>query len=169
MGVEQLKLNEIINEYDFFHCIDRNGYIFTSIMEPANILDAIVVRKLEKCFASSLKKALSEHSFEEHIKIINQLKIEKAIIIAENIEFIVQCPSLKYLQIVPANSASNAFDYSPLYKMPEIKYLSVVTEYGDLRPCLRIPYVLSEKNRKSYNLKNEELPKEFQLIGIKNC
>lgn len=54
-------------------------------------------------------------------------------IIAENIDFIKQCPSLKYLEIVPADTAPENFDYSALYELPEIKYLSCRTTYGGCR------------------------------------
>ena len=39
-----IDLNKIIINFDFFHCIERDGFVFTSIDEPANILDAIVIR-----------------------------------------------------------------------------------------------------------------------------
>ena len=32
---------------------------------------------------------------------------------------------------------------------------------GDLTPCLNVPYVWSAKNRKEYNLKDKDLPKEL--------
>ena len=30
---------------------------------------------------------------------------------------------------------------------------------GDLTPCMKIPYVYCERNRKHYNLKNKDLPR----------
>lgn len=124
-------LNRVIENYDFYHCIEREGYIFTAVTEPANVLDAIVIRKPENSSAISPKLTFSFKTLEEHIDFINKYKIEKACVIAENIDFLVKCPSLKYLRIIPARSAKENFDYSPLYKMPEIKYLMVDTEYGE--------------------------------------
>ena len=51
-------------------------------------------------------------------------------IIAENIDFIKECPILKYLRIIPAENAGDGFDYSPLYEMPEIKSIQCPTVYG---------------------------------------
>lgn len=111
-------------------CIFRKGFAFTAITHPGNVYDAIIIRSPENALCSSLKPSLSLCTLEEHIDFINQHKIEKALIIAENIEFLTRCPTLKYLKIIPADSASNDFDYSPLYKMPQIKSLQCSTVYG---------------------------------------
>ncbi|MBE5956216.1 MAG: leucine-rich repeat domain-containing protein [Lachnospiraceae bacterium] len=124
-------LNEIITNFDFCHCVEREGFIFTSIDKPANVLDAIVIRYPENSNSITPQKSFSKKSLEEHIEVINKYKLEKACIIAENIEFIHRCPSLKCFQIIPAKSAPDQFDYSPLYDIPEIKYLTAITEYRD--------------------------------------
>ena len=36
---------------------------------------------------------------------------------------------------------------------------------GDLSPCLDLCYVYSEKNRKHYNLQDEDLPKKKYIRG----
>lgn len=108
----------------------RYGFAFTSVTEPANVFDAIVIRNPAKCDCLSPKLGFSEHTLNEHIDFINLHKIEKAVIIAENIDFIKECPSLKYFRIIPADTAPQDFDYSPLYEMPQILYLSCDTEYG---------------------------------------
>ena len=119
----------VIDYPDFNHCIFRDGFVFTSICDPANILDAIVVRSPMQCDCWTPKKSLSNRSLDEHIAFINSHKLEKAMIIAEDISFLVKCPTLKYLEIIPADT-SLKFDYSPLYEMPEIIYLSCKTLYG---------------------------------------
>ena len=108
----------------------RYGFTFTSITHPANVYDAIVVKYPQdvQCFSSRINGSL--HSLKEQIEFINRHKIEKALIIAENIDFITMCPTLKHLRIIPADSAANKFDYSPLYKMPQIKSLQCSTVYG---------------------------------------
>lgn len=110
--------------------IVRDGFVFWSITYPHNIFDAILIRNPQntKCFSPRLP--YSERSVEEHISLINELKLEKAIIIAENIDFIVKCPSLKYIKIIPVDSVGDGFDYSPLYNMPQIKCLQCSTQYG---------------------------------------
>ena len=122
-------MTNVVADFDSFHCIYRQGFVFTSVYGPANILDAIVVRNPKQCDCWSPKKSFSERTLEEHIEIINRYKLERAVIIAEDIEFITQCPTLKYLQIIPSDTAYS-FDYSPLYKMPELRYLSCRTSYG---------------------------------------
>lgn len=108
----------------------RNGFPFTAITHPANVYDAIVVKYPQDvpCFSSRIKG--SSHSLREQVEFINRYKIEKALIIAENIDFITTCPTLKHLRIIPADSSENKFDYSPLYKMSQIKSLQCSTVYG---------------------------------------
>ncbi len=129
-------LNDAVFDFDFNHCIYRNGFVFTSVTEPANVLDGIVIRNPQNCDCWSPKKSFSECSLEEHIDFINEHKLEKAFVIAEDINFITACPSLKYIIVIPADTAHDNFDYSPLYQMPEIKYLSCATAYGGIsEPC----------------------------------
>lgn len=129
-------LNDVILDFDFNHCVYREGFVFTTVTDPANVLDGIVVRSPEGCDCWSPKKSFSEHSLEEHIDFINKHKLEKALIIAEDISFITRCPTLKYIKVIPADTAPDNFDYSPLYKMPEIKHLSCATVYGGCtEPC----------------------------------
>lgn len=112
------------------HYILRDGYVFVCLCHPGTVFDAIVIRHPQdaKCFSPRLPE--SKRGLAEHLMLINELKIEKALIIANNIDFIVECPSLKYLRIIPAEDSINGFDYSPLYDMPEIKSLWCATIYG---------------------------------------
>ena len=73
-------------------------------------------------------------AFEENIRrtyrVYTKNRVKKALIVAENIDFIRRCPSLEYLSVIPALSAEN-FDFSPLYDMPNIKWLQCETMYGE--------------------------------------
>lgn len=100
-------------------------------MEPANVYDAIVIRNPEYADTKSPVIGYAERSLEEHIKVVNKCKLEKAVIIANDIHFIKKCPTLKYLNIIPADTTANGFDFSPLYEMSEVKSLSCQTIYGD--------------------------------------
>lgn len=71
----------------------------------------------------------SRKSLEEHIEYICRNNVKKAIVIAENIDFLKQCTCLEYLMIFPAITAKD-FDYSPLYELPNIKWLQCETVYG---------------------------------------
>lgn len=108
----------------------HDGFVFTSITFPANIYDTIVIKHPHNVQCRSPRIAGSLRSLQDHIDFINRHEIEKALIIADNIDFITQCPSLKYLRIIPADDAGNGFDYSPLYEMPIIKSLQCATVYG---------------------------------------
>lgn len=124
--------------------IVRDGFVFWSITYPHNVFDAIIIRNPQKTICFSPLLPYSERTVEEHISLINEMKLEKAIIVAENIDFIVECPSLKYIKIIPVDSVGDGFDYAPLYKMPQIKGLQCSTEYGFYEQfsttldCLRI-------------------------------
>ncbi len=71
----------------------------------------------------------SRKTLEEHIQYIQENQIKKALVVAEDISFLLQCPSLEHLQIIPPYSATT-FDYSPLYDMPNLKRLNCQTVYG---------------------------------------
>ena len=111
-------------------CILRDGFVFTAVTPPGNVYDAIVIKYPQNTPCSSQHIRSSTRSLKEHIDFIQSNNIEKALIIAENIDFVTMCPSLQHLKIVPADSAGDKFDYSPLYKMPQIKSLSCSTVYG---------------------------------------
>ena len=110
--------------------IVRDGFVFTCIDYPANIYDAIVIKypPNAQCFSPTINVPFC--SLDDQICFINNNKIEKALIIADNIDFITKCPTLKHIRVVPSNNANDNFDYSPLYKLPEIKALQCTTAYG---------------------------------------
>lgn len=130
--MENLYLDEVIdNAFDLHQAyVFRDGFAFTAIDEPTNVYDAIIIRNPSRCRYWAWSGAYSGYSLEDHIELINRYKIEKAKIVAEDIGFITQCPSLKYLSIVPADTAPPNFDYSPLYDMPEVRSLVCQTRYG---------------------------------------
>jgi hypothetical protein len=109
----------------------RDGYVYGSCTWPLNIHDALVVKKLGISHTIyNYFREQSSHSFDEHIKLINDVKIEKAIIFSDEIGFINRCPELKHVRIIPAESSGNGFDYSPLYSLKNLLSVSCTTEYG---------------------------------------
>lgn len=112
------------------HYIIRDGYVFVPLTYPYNVFDAVLIRQPQNAISFSPRLPYSKRDLDEHIALINDLKLEKAVIIADNIDFITRCPSLKYLSIIPADSAGDNFDYSPLYDMPQVKDLWCTTVYG---------------------------------------
>ena len=113
------------------HYTVRDGYVFTSLTYPFNVFDAIVIRNPENIQCLSPKFPDSQQSLLAHIDIVNEMNIEKAVIIAENIDFVTECPTLKYLKVILAGNVKDNFDYSPLYGMPVIKSIWCSTIYGE--------------------------------------
>ena len=125
------RINEIVDYKALIdHYIIRDGYVFLPMEYPYNIFDAILIRYPQDAVCFSPRLPYSTRNFDEHIALINDLNLEKAVIIASDIDFIKACPSLKHLTVIPADNVGNGFDYSPLYDMPEIKSLSCATIYG---------------------------------------
>ncbi len=129
--ITQEELNTVMTDLRDLqlHYIFREGFVFTSVDGPANIFDGIVIRYPADADCFSPKLPFSERTLEEHIRAINEYRIKKAIVIADDIDFLTSCPTLEALEIYPASTAKNGFDCSPLYKMPIIQSLHVRTEY----------------------------------------
>ena len=107
----------------------RDGYVFTAF-DRSNIHDAIVIRKPETADSWTPRLGISPRKFSEHIDYVNENQIMKAVIIADDISFLKQCPSLKCLRIIPSDTAGDGFDFSPLYDIPYLKNLECHTIYG---------------------------------------
>lgn len=108
-----------------------NGFGFTALTNPRNVHDTIIVKCDGVSECESPQFSVPCHPIEEYIEIINKNMLEKAIVIVDDISFLPQCPTLKFLQIVPSYQASSMFDFSPLYRMPEILSLNCQNIYGD--------------------------------------
>lgn len=130
--IMNLYLDEIITDVDSLWrgCVLRNGYIFAP-KDKGNIYDAIVIRNPADCGQYYHPRfGVSAHTLDEHIEFVNKYQLKKAIIIAENLEFIKDCPTLQYITIVPAVK-HNDFDFSPLYDLQEVIELNCITCYGE--------------------------------------
>lgn len=118
-------------EYDIFKgytIID--GFAFTALTFPCNVHDAIIIKceGLSDCEAPQYDIPL--HTIGEYTEFINKHKIEKAIVILNDIAFLPSCPSLVHLNIIPSYQTAGAFDFSPLYQMPQIKSLFCQNQHG---------------------------------------
>ena len=103
--------------------------------------------------------ARSKKTLEEHIQYIQENQVEKVYIVAEDISFLRQCPSIGSVIIIPPYSSAK-FDYSPLYDMPNLRELNCQTIYGpkdelkaelDYRrfPCLETVYAIGAKGHRN--------------------
>ena len=108
----------------------RDGFIFTSLGNPANVYNAIVIRFPSSARSTGAIFPSSERTIEEHIAFIDRHSIKKAIVIAEDIHFLKHCPSLEHMSIYPANSVNGEFDFSPLREISWLKSLFCNTSYG---------------------------------------
>ena len=117
----------IYTETNLHHSLHVDGFVFTSLSEPTNVFNAIVIRNPTNCDCSSPKLAFSNKSLDEHIDYIKKHNIKKAVIIAEDISFITECQTLEMIKIIPAKTAQSMFNYSPLYKMKNISFLDCPT------------------------------------------
>lgn len=129
-----IDLQTIITDVELLasRTVFRCGFSFTSLANignKANIYDAIIVRSPADALCFSPKLGCSTKTLQEHIDFINEHQLEKAVVIANDISFLLECPSLRYLQIIPTDD-SDDFDYSPLYQLDNIAGLNCTTEYG---------------------------------------
>lgn len=128
-----MNIHEVITDTRIFsqYYILRDGYEFKPLTHPANIYDALVMKNPPdaSCFTPRLAKTKTLLS--DQIGLVNRLKLEKAILVADEISFVVQCPTLRHISVIPSVTAGPNFDFSPLYEMPEVKSLSCSNQYGN--------------------------------------
>ena len=107
--------------------IDRSGFIFTSLTHPGNIYDAIFIKKVqnERGFFRGFPN--SKRTLEEHIQFIKKNNLKKAVILADDLEFLTRVPMSKHLSITIGKDVSR-IDYTPLYTMPEVLSLGIGRE-----------------------------------------
>lgn len=92
-------------------------------MQTANIFDAIVVKVPRDASSFSPRYPAARRSLQDCISAIRQYGLTKAIVIAEDLSFLHDCPSLTDLIVIPADTVRPPFDFEPLYGMPNLRYL----------------------------------------------
>ncbi len=100
----------------------RGDYLFAP-MQTANVFDAIVVKSLQDASCSSPQYPAARRSLYDCIAVIKQYRLTKAIVIADELSFLCDCPSFTDLVVIPADKAAAPFDFTPLYDMPNLRYL----------------------------------------------
>ena len=129
-----IDLQTPITDIELLRCrtLFREGFAFTSLANignPATVFDAIIIRNPEDAQCFSPRLGVSSRTLQNHIDFVNEHQLEKAVVIAESLDFLSNCPSLQYLEVIPADTAIK-FDYSPLNDMPNLLGLKCATEYG---------------------------------------
>lgn len=128
----EISINETITDWCTLNegYIYRDGFVFTRGQRNSAIFDRLIIRVPERTRASDKKQGYSYRSLDEHIALVNRLQINKVRAICDDLHFLLQCPSVSDVQVSPSYDAPEAFDYSPLYKMPCLRRLDCQTVYG---------------------------------------
>lgn len=155
----------------------RDGYVFSSWRDHPNVFDVLVIKQPSDASGNTRGYPDTNHSLEEHIRLIREEKIERALIIADDISFITECPSLKMFSIFPANSVGSGFDFSPLYSVQEIKMLNCHTTYGEKeKESSSIDYSkitglidLGVYGKGHFNYDSIDTLEKFWVSNIKKC
>ena len=116
-----------MDQEEFYGChapVNRGGFKFVSVRK-LYIYDNLVVYSPETARAPGGFYGSSERTLEEHIALINEMKLEEATIIAENLDFLPHCPSLKSVSIKHAAGMESELDFTPLYQLPHLERLSI--------------------------------------------
>ena len=172
-------LKQIITDFSVLrdNYLVRDGYVFSSWSDRPNVFDVLVIKQPNNASGNTRNYPNSMHSLEEHIRLIHEENIERALIIADDISFIMECPSLKMFSVFPANSTGSGFDYSPLYREQEIKTLNCHTTYGekDEESC-SIDYSkisglidLGVYGKGHFNYASIDTLEKFWVSNIKKC
>lgn len=107
--------------------IIRDGFVFKAITHPGNVYDAIVLRVPSDVSCDSPLLPKSQRSLQEHLALIRERQIEKALVIADSLDFLQECPDLRHICIIPTENANESTFYSPLYELPALKTLQCQT------------------------------------------
>lgn len=175
----KFELKEVITDFSVLRSnyIIRDGYVFTSWNDYPNIFDVLVIKVPHNAIGNTRDFPNASHSLDEHIRLICEEKIERALIITDDISFVKDCSSLKMISVLPANSAGSDFDYSPLYAMPEIRRLNCQTIYGEKEELScsidysRVPGLvdLAVYGKGHLNYASIQTLENFWVSNIKNC
>lgn len=95
--------------------VKESGFEFTKLLYPFNQENALRIE-------------VGKHSMEEYVAYINEHQIEQAWIAMPDLNFLLKCPSLKYLRIGMPTAKTKNYDFSPLYKLAEVRSLDIVNE-----------------------------------------
>lgn len=127
----KMEIQEVITDIDSRRrgYVIRDGFVFAKNAH-APIFDVLVVRNPLDVVGSSIRSPVSERSLEDHIQLICEHRLEKAIVICRDLSFITQCPSLNNIAVYPSVDSEDGFDFSPLYQMESIQELYCATTYG---------------------------------------
>lgn len=128
----EIGLNEIITDPCTLQegYVFRDGFVFTYGQRNPPVFNRLVVRSPQRTRASERKMGYSYRTLEEHIALINQLQITHILAICDDLSFLLQCPSVTDVTVAVSYDATGDFDYSPVYKLPNLRHFYGSTLYG---------------------------------------
>ena len=129
---------------EFYGCqspVNRSGFKFIS-GDKRYIYDNLLVYSPDSARATVGYYGPPGRTLEEHIALINTMKLEKATIIAEDLDFLARCPNLKKISILHANGIDHELDFSPLYELPQVESIDIAAPNMGLSkgPAIRIDF-----------------------------
>lgn len=129
---------------EFYGCqspVNRCGFKFLS-GHKLYIYNDLVVFSPDSARAQGGYIGPPGRTLEEHIVLINTMKLQKATIIASDLSFIPRCPSLRTVGIQFAQGLDRELDFSPLYDLPHLESLSIAAPNMGLGkgPAIRIDF-----------------------------
>lgn len=137
--------------------VTRSGFKFCN--KRRYIYNILVVFSPDTAGSTTSYFGVPGRTLEEHIALINTMKLDKAMIIAEDLSFLPRCPSLKALYIRYAQGLDRELDLSPVYELPHLESISIVTAAQAPRVHIdftRLPWLrhvgLCTNDRYNFNL-----------------
>lgn len=127
-------------------------------------LDGIETADKMQCLYLYYNRSLKDISALSKVKkTLKALRIDNCSKI-EDFSVLAELENLELLQLSGSNTLPS-LDFIKSMKNLKTFVFNVNVENGDLTPCLNLSYVYSEKNRKHYNLKDKDLPKNVHTRG----
>ena len=112
---------------EFYGCqspVNRSGFKFVG-GGKLYIYDNLLVYSPDSARADVGYYGPPGRTLEEHIALINTMKLEKATIIADDLSFLPRCPSLKDIHIMHTKGIDHELDFSPLYELPQVESIDI--------------------------------------------
>lgn len=129
----KMRINEVIDDPYLLGegYIYRDGYVFTTGDINPERFNRLVIRFPKRARGDEHRLGFSERTLEEHINLVNEYRIENVLIVCDNLDFILECPCIKDITVYPSYGAPEHFDYSVLYKMPNLRAVSCRTKHEE--------------------------------------
>lgn len=163
-GIKTLVLNHV-------KLPDLRGLFYGDVLDTLSIglssiesLNGIETAPKMQCLYLHYNRSLKDISALSKVKkTLKALRIENCSKI-EDFSVLAELENLELLELSGSNTLPS-LSFIKAMKNLKTFVFNMNVEDGDLTPCLNLSYVYSEKNRKNYNLKDKDLPKNAYVRG----